>query len=52
MSGRVVSFFKHTVSRDWSAQELAEFYRVEAGLLQSGMRGSLDRGVTDEGDYR
>ena len=50
MSGRVVSFFKRTVSRDWSAQELAEFYRVEAALLQSGLRVSLDRGVTDEGD--
>jgi hypothetical protein len=50
MSGRVVSFFKRTVSRDWSSQELAEFYRVEAALLQSGLRVSLDRGVTDEGD--
>lgn len=50
MSGRVVSFFKRTVSRDWSTQELAEFYRVEAALLQSGLRVSLDRGITDEGD--
>ena len=35
---------------DWSQQELAEFYRVEAALVQSGMRIESDRGVTDEGD--
>ena len=50
MSGRVVSFFKRTVSRDWSSQELAEFYRVEAAMLPSGLRVTPERGVTDEGD--
>jgi hypothetical protein len=37
-------------SRDWTAQELAEFYRVESALLQAGMRIDTDRGLTDEGD--
>nr|WP_294567184.1 hypothetical protein [uncultured Rhodopila sp.] len=46
----VVSFLKRVVLRDWSAQELSEFYRVESALLQSGMRISSGRGVSDEGD--
>ena len=50
MSASIVSFIRRAVNRDWSTQELAEFYRVEAALLQSGMRVSSDRGVTDEGD--
>lgn len=37
-------------SRDWSPQELAEFYRVEGALLQAGMRIDTDRGLSDEGD--
>jgi hypothetical protein len=37
-------------NQDWSQQELAEFYRVEAALVQAGMRIESDRGVTDEGD--
>jgi hypothetical protein len=37
-------------SRDWTTQELAEFYRVENALLQAGMRVETDRGITDEGD--
>jgi hypothetical protein len=36
--------------RDWSNQELAEFYRVERVLTQSGMRVATDRGLSDEGD--
>jgi len=36
--------------RDWTPQELAEFYRVEAALIQGGMRVVTDRGLTDEGD--
>jgi hypothetical protein len=36
--------------RDWSNQELAEFYRVERVLIQSGMRVATDRGLSDEGD--
>jgi hypothetical protein len=52
MPAQVVSFLRRArpVSRDWSQEELAEFYRVEAALLQSGMRIETDRGVTDEGD--
>jgi hypothetical protein len=37
-------------NRDWDAQELAEFYRVESALVQSGMRIITDRGLSDEGD--
>lgn len=37
-------------SRDWTNQELAEFYRVEAALTQAGLRIFSDRGQTDEGD--
>ena len=37
-------------SRDWSAQDLAEFYRVESALIQGGMRVVTDRGLSDEGD--
>ncbi|HUN44747.1 MAG TPA: hypothetical protein VMU81_31055 [Acetobacteraceae bacterium] len=50
MSVSVVSFVRRALNSDWSAQELAEFYRVEAALLQAGMRVASDRGVTDEGD--
>ena len=35
---------------DWSPRELAEFYRVEAALIQAGLRIATERGVTDEGD--
>jgi hypothetical protein len=48
--GRVVAFLRRAISHDWSAQELAEFYRVEAALLQSGLLVSSGRGVSDEGD--
>jgi hypothetical protein len=37
-------------SRDWSVQDLAEFYRVESALIQGGMRVVTDRGLSDEGD--
>ena len=50
MSGRIVSFLRRAVPRDWAAQELAEFYRVESALVQSGLRVCSDRGVSDEGD--
>ena len=55
MSGPVVSFFHWQDSiqprlRDWTAQELAEFYRVEAALVTSGMRVESERGLSDEGD--
>lgn len=35
-------------SGDWTNQELADLYRVEALLVQAGMRLESDRGVTDE----
>ena len=37
-------------SSGWSRQDLAEFYRVEGVLIQSGLRIESDQGVTDEGD--
>jgi hypothetical protein len=35
---------------DWSPRELAEFYRVEAALIQAGLQIATERGVSDEGD--
>lgn len=35
---------------DWTQQELAQFYRVEWALTQSGISVETDRGVSDEGD--
>lgn len=35
---------------DWSPRELAEFYRVEAALIQAGLKITTERGVSDEGD--
>lgn len=37
-------------SGDWSNQELADLYRVEALLVQAGMRLETERGLTDEDD--
>jgi hypothetical protein len=51
MSASVVPFFRPARrSQDWSAQELAEFYRVEAALMRAGLQVEVDRGMTDEGD--
>src|ERR1700722_1745920 len=52
MPAELLSFFRPAVaiSGDWSSQEIAEFYRVEAALVQAGVRVFVDRGVTDEGD--
>jgi hypothetical protein len=49
---QILSIFKpaSTPHGDWSRQEIAEFYRVEAALVQAGLRIAVDRGVTDEGD--
>ena len=50
-NGLVLSFFRRaSQSDDWSQQELAEFYRVESALLQSGLSVTTDRGRSDEGD--
>lgn len=52
MAAQLLSFFRpaSTGVGDWSNQEIAEFYRVEAALVQAGMSIAVDRGVSDEGD--
>jgi hypothetical protein len=51
MSVNVVSFFRSAPRpRDWNNQELAEFYRVEASMVRSGLSVVTDRGLSDEGD--
>ncbi|OYU70480.1 MAG: hypothetical protein CFE28_11060 [Alphaproteobacteria bacterium PA2] len=52
MVAQVISLFQPSppVSRDWTQQETAEFYRVESALIQAGVRLESDRGVSDEGD--
>ena len=37
-------------STDWTNQELADLYRVEAILVQSNVKISTARGLSDEGD--
>jgi hypothetical protein len=39
-----------TGSDDWTDQELVEFYRVEASLVQANIPIETDRGRSDEGD--
>jgi len=51
MSLNVVSLFRSAPrSRDWTNQELAEFYRVEASLVRAAIPVEVDRGRSDEGD--
>ena len=53
MSLKVVSFFDFksaSWSDDWTHQELAEFYRVEASLIRANIPIETDRGRSDEGD--
>lgn len=51
MSLNVVSaFWPAPRSRDWSNQEIAEFYRAEASLGRAGVSVETDRGLSDEGD--
>src|ERR1035437_9448727 len=51
MVAQLLSFIRRAaVPRDWSTQELAEFYRVEAILLQAGLQMASGRGLTDEGE--
>jgi hypothetical protein len=52
MAAELLSFFRPaaSVNGDWSTQEIAEFYRVEAALVQAGMSIVVDRGISDEGD--
>jgi hypothetical protein len=49
-TAQVFSFVRRRAPRDWSAQDVAEFYRVEAALIKAGLRVSSARGLTDEGD--
>jgi collagen type I alpha len=50
--GAVISFFRPapTTQGDWSQQELAEFYRVEAALIRAGMRITSEQGLSDEAE--
>ena len=54
MAAQILSFTsaraREPATRDWSHQELAEFYRVESALLQAGLQLESERGVSDEGD--
>ena len=53
MSLNIVSFFNFkssSRSHDWTQQELAEFYRVEASLVRANIEIETDRGRSDEGD--
>ena len=51
MTAQVFSFLRRFVApRDWSTQELAEFYRVESALIQASLRVVTARGLTDEGE--
>jgi len=49
-TGAVLEFLRRPSHyRDWSQQEVAEFYRVESALLQGGCAVATDRGISDEG---
>jgi hypothetical protein len=55
MAAQVLSFFQRSprfapAPADWSQQELAEFYRVEAALMRAGIRVGTDRGLSDENE--
>jgi len=47
---QLVSLRERNLSRDWTQQELAEFYRVESVLGAAGIAVEMDRGLSDEGD--
>ena len=51
MNNTILSFARPSyVKMGWSNRELAEFYRVEAFLLQAGISVDTDAGFTDEGE--
>jgi hypothetical protein len=51
MAAQIFSIFgRSAAKRDWSQQEIAEFYRVESALIRAGIRVGTDRGISDEGD--
>lgn len=51
MGAQVVSFVRRqSAPVDWTRDEIAELYRIEHALVQSGLTLEVERGVTDEGD--
>ena len=52
MAGNVVPLFFRRIAcaRDWSPAEVAEFFRVEAALVQAGVAVETERGLSDEGE--
>ena len=51
MGAQVFSFVRRQPApADWTRDELAELYRIEHALVQSGLTLDVERGVTDEGD--
>lgn len=52
MTAKVVSLLpRHQApTPDWTQAEVAELYRIEHALIQSGLSVDVDRGLTDEGD--
>ena len=50
MTAKLVPLFFVTGVRDWSVAEVAEFYRVEAALVQGGVAVETERGLSDEGE--
>ena len=51
MGAQVLSFIqREPASADWTRDELAQLYRIEHALVQSGLTLDVERGVTDEGD--
>ena len=51
MAAQVFSFVRRqSAPVDWTRDELAELYRIEHALVQSGLTLEVERGVTDEGD--
>ncbi len=51
MTAAILNFARRSARpRDWTDQEIAEFFRVQDALTQAGMQVGTDRGVTDEGE--
>lgn len=50
MAFKIIHLQQRQRSRAWSADELAECYRVVGMLSRAGLPVSMDSGVTDEGD--
>ena len=51
MAPHVFSFRRHAApSSDWTRDEIAELYRIEHALVQSGLTVEIERGISDEGD--